>query len=253
MEIGAPFMEFRGKRVLVTGGTRGVGRATVEEFLRAGARVAVNGSTAASVENTLAHLGLSEKLIPAPGDIGTVDGCRQAVAAAASALGGIDILVNNAGINRDGPLLEMSEDDWDRVLDVNLKGPMLLTQLAAKIMKRDHGGRIINIAAVTGVDARKNAVNYCCSKAGLLMLTKCSALELAPDIQVNAIALGFVRSELAEQLYSAAQLSAIVNETPVRRMAESREVADLVMFLASGKAAFITGQTIIFDGGRIMR
>jgi 3-oxoacyl-[acyl-carrier protein] reductase len=130
---------------------------------------------------------------------------------------------------------------------------MLLTQLAAKIMNRDHGGRIINIAAVTGVNARKNAVNYCCSEAGLLMLTRCSALELAPDIQVNAIALGFVRSELAEELYSSAQLSAIVSETPVRRMVEPREVADLVMYLASEKAAFVTGQTIIFDGGRIMR
>ena len=246
-------MKFDGKRVLVTGGTRGVGRATVDEFLRAGARIAVNGSSASSVESTLAQLGPSEKLVPAPGDVGTIDGCRQAVAAAVAALGGIDILVNNAGINRDGPLLEMSEEDWDRVLDVNLKGPMLLTQLAAKIMKRDHGGRIINIAAVTAVDARKNAVNYCCSKAGLLMLTKCSALELAPDIQVNAIALGFVRSELAEELYSATQLSAIVDETPVGRMAELREVADLVMFLASEKAAFLTGQTIIFDGGRIMR
>lgn len=246
-------MEFHEKRVLVTGGTRGVGRATVEEFLKAGARVAVNGNSVASVENALAQFGHSKNAIAAPGDVGTFDGCRHAIGAVITAFGGIDILVNNAGINRDGPFLEMSEVDWDRVLDVNLKGPMLLTQLAAKAMKQDHGGRIINIAAVTGVEARKNAVNYCCSKAGLLMLTKCSALELAPDIQVNAIALGFVRSLLAENVYSAEQLSAIVDETPVRRMAELREVADLVMFLASKRAAFITGQTIIFDGGRIMR
>jgi NAD(P)-dependent dehydrogenase (short-subunit alcohol dehydrogenase family) len=246
-------MEFEGKRVLVTGGTRGVGRATVEAFLNAGARVAVNGSSRASVEGAMPQFERPGNVVPAPGDVGTADGCRSAVDAAVVAFGGLDILVNNAGINRDGPLLEMSEENWDRVLDVNLKGPMLLTQLAAKVMRRNPEGRIINVAAVTGVQARKNAVNYCCSKAGLLMLTKCAALELAPDVQVNAIALGFVRSDLVEEVYTAEQLSAIVGETPVGRMAEIREVADLVMFLASERAAFITGQTLIFDGGRIMR
>jgi acetoacetyl-CoA reductase/3-oxoacyl-[acyl-carrier protein] reductase len=130
---------------------------------------------------------------------------------------------------------------------------MLLTQLAGKAMIEGTGGQIVNIAAVTGVQARANAVNYCCSKAGLLMLTKCAALELAPSVRVNAIALGFVHSKLVEEIYSDEQLADIVAQTPVRRMAEPREVADLVLFLASEKSGFITGQTIIQDGGRIMR
>jgi NAD(P)-dependent dehydrogenase (short-subunit alcohol dehydrogenase family) len=246
-------MEFEGKRALVTGGTRGVGRSIVEEFLKAGARVAINGISGASVDKALAQLAGSGKTVPAPGDLGTAEGCRQTVEATLDGLGGIDVLVNNAGINRDGPLLDMSEDDWDQVLNVNLKGPMLLTQLAGKAMLEDAGGQIVNISAVTGVRARANAVNYCCSKAGLLMLTKCAALELAPSVRVNAIALGFVHSKLAEEIYSDEQLADIVAETPVRRMAEPREVADLVLFLASEKSAFMTGQTIIQDGGRIMR
>jgi NAD(P)-dependent dehydrogenase (short-subunit alcohol dehydrogenase family) len=246
-------MEFEGKRVLVTGGTRGVGRSIVEEFLKAGARVAINGTSGASVDKALAQLGGSGKVVPAPGDLGTIEGCRRTVDATLDGLGGIDVLVNNAGVNRDGPLLDMSEDDWDQVLNVNLKGPMLLTQLAGKAMIEGTGGQIVNIAAVTGVQARANAVNYCCSKAGLLMLTKCAALELAPSVRVNAIALGFVHSKLVEEIYSDEQLADIVAQTPVRRMAEPREVADLVLFLASEKSGFITGQTIIFDGGRVMR
>jgi NAD(P)-dependent dehydrogenase (short-subunit alcohol dehydrogenase family) len=246
-------MEFEGKRVLVTGGTRGVGRSIVEEFLKAGARVAVNGASGASVDKALAQLGGTDSAVPAPGDIGTAEGCRRTVDATLDGLGGIDVLVNNAGVNRDGPLLDMSEDDWDQVLNVNLKGPMLLTQMAGKAMIEGTGGQIVNIAAVTGVRARANAVNYCCSKAGLLMLTKCAAIELAPKVRVNAIALGFVHSKLVEEIYNDEQLAEIVAETPVRRMAEPREVADLVLFLASEKSGFITGQTIIFDGGRVMR
>ena len=246
-------MEFEGKRVLVTGGTRGVGRAIAEEFLKVGARVAINGTSSASVDKALAKLGGAGNVVPAPGDLGTLEGCRRTVDATLDGLGGIDVLVNNAGVNRDGPLLDMSEDDWDQVLNVNLKGPLLLTQLAGKAMLEDAGGQIVNIAAVTGVQARANAVNYCCSKAGLLMLTKCAALELAPSVRVNAIALGFVHSKLVEEIYSDEQLADIVAETPVRRMAEPREVADLVLFLASERSAFMTGQTIILDGGRIMR
>jgi 3-oxoacyl-[acyl-carrier protein] reductase len=161
-------MEFEEKRILVTGGTRGVGRSIVEEFLKAGARVAVNGASEASVDKALAQLGRSGKVVRAPGDLGTAEGCRRTVDATLDGLGGIDVLVNNAGVNRDGPLLDMSEADWDQVLNVNLKGPMLLTQLAGKAMIEGTGGQIVNIAAVTGVQARANAVNYCCSKAGLL-------------------------------------------------------------------------------------
>ena len=246
-------MDLDGQRVLVTGGTRGVGYAIAEEFLKEGARVAVNGTSQASTSDAIAQLESAGEVVAAPGDLGTAQGCRRAMEATLDGLGGIDVLVNNAGINRDGALLDMAEEDWDDVLNVNLKGPMLLTQLAGKAMNEGDGGRIVNIAAVTGVRARANAVNYCCSKAGMLMLTKCAAIELGPKVRINAIALGFVHSKLAEEIYSDEQLADIVAETPVRRMAEPREVADLVLFLASERSAFITGQTIIQDGGRIMR
>ncbi len=246
-------MDCEGQRVLVTGGTRGIGYAIAEDFLKEGARVAVNGASEASTSDAVAQLGGTGEVVAAPGDLGTTEGCRRAMEATLDGLGGIDVLVNNAGINRDSPLLDMAEEDWDDVLNVNLKGPMLLTQLAGKAMLGSGGGQIINISAVTGVRARANAVNYCCSKAGLLMLTKCAAIELGPKVRVNGIALGFVHSKLAEEIYSGEQLADIVAETPARRMAEPREVADLVLFLASRKSDFITGQTIIQDGGRIMR
>lgn len=246
-------MDFMGRRVLVTGGTRGVGRAIVEAFLSAGARVAVNGSAPANVEAALSELDAGDAAIAAPGDVGTAEGCRQTMQAAVEGLGGLDVLVNNAGINRDGPLLNMSEADWDAVLDVNLKGPFLLTQQAAKAMLADAGGCIVNIAAITAVDARKDAANYCSAKAGLLMLTKCAALELAPKIRVNAVGLGFVNSPLVEELYGPDRMAAAVETTPLRRMAEFTEIADLVLFLASDRSAFMTGQTIMFDGGRVMR
>jgi NAD(P)-dependent dehydrogenase (short-subunit alcohol dehydrogenase family) len=244
---------FAGKSVLVTGATRGIGREIVTAFLKAGAQVAVNGTTEQSVARALAERGPDEPLVAAPGDIGTVDGCRQTVEAAFEAFGKIDVLVNNAGINRDAPFLEIREEDWDSVMNVNLKGPFLLTQLVGRRMLETGGGSIVNVDAVTGVQARKNAANFCCSKAGLLMLTKCAALELAPTVPVNAIGLGFVRSELVAEVFNPDQLAGVIEETPLKRMAEIPEVADLVFYLASDRASFMTGQTIVFDGGRIMR
>ncbi|MGF1609190.1 MAG: SDR family NAD(P)-dependent oxidoreductase, partial [Kiloniellales bacterium] len=196
-------MDFTGKRVLETGGTRGVGRAIVEAFLAAGARVAVNGTSQQSVDTALAQLASGDAVVAAPGDLGMAAGCRQTMDAALQGLGGLDVLVNNAGINRDGPLLAMSEDEWDSVLAVNLKAPFLLTQQAGQAMLENGGGCIVNIAALTGLEGRKDAVNYCCAKAGLLMLTKCAALELGPTVRVNAVGLGFVESPLVEELYGA--------------------------------------------------
>lgn len=246
-------MDFTDKRVLVTGGTRGVGRAIVEAFLARGARVAVNGTTRQGVEAALAELGAGDAAVAAPGDLGTAAGCHATFEAAVGGLGGLDVLVNNAGINRDGPLLEMSEADWDDVLDVNLKGPFLLTQKAGRTMLGGDGGCVVNIAALTAVEGRADAVNYCCSKAGMLMLTKCAALELGPKVRVNAVGLGFVESPLVEELYGTERMAEIAASTPLARMAAPAEIADLVLFLASDRAAFMTGQTVIFDGGRVMR
>ncbi len=175
------------------------------------------------------------------------------MAPALDAFGAIDILVNNAGINADGPLLELAEADWDAVVGVNLKGAFLCTQAAGRAMTAAGRGHIVNISAYTGIDAREGAANYCVSKAGLNMLTKCAALELAPDVRVNGLAIGFIRSALVEDVFSAEQIAAVVDQTPLARLGEFEEITAAVKFLASDASSFITGQTIVIDGGRIMR
>ena len=167
--------------------------------------------------------------------------------------GGIDILVNNAGLSIDKPFLELSEQDFDAVYGVNLKGPFLLSQEVARRMLAADGGVIVNVSANTSFAGRANAANYLSTKAGLNMLTKCMALELGPMIRVNGIGLGFVDSELVQQLYSADAIREVEATTPLRRMTSAEETADFILLLASEQTAFVTGQTIVFDGGRVMR
>ena len=247
--------EFDGKTVVITGAGRGIGRRLAVDFAAAGARVVVNYAASAdgardTVEEIAAGGG---EAIAYRADVADAAAVNAMFDAALEAFGSIDVLVNNAGLNIDKPFLELGEDDWDRVCDVNLKGPFLCCQAAGRAMMAARRGRIVNISAVTAVDARRNAANYCSSKAGLNMLTKCLALELAPHVAVNCLALGFIESAIVRELHTDDQLAAVVGETPLGRMGTYDDVSRAVRYLASDSAAFITGQTIILDGGRVMR
>ncbi len=210
-----------------------------------------SGEAAAAVADEIHAAG--GDAIPYQADVSQFADVARMMAAALDAFGRIDILVNNAGINADGPLLELAEADWDAVVGVNLKGAFLCTQAAGRAMTAAGRGHIVNISAFTGIDARQGAANYCVSKAGLNMLTRCAALELAPAVRVNGLALGFIRSTLVEDVFSAKQIAAVVDQTPLARLGEFEEVTAAVKFLASDASSFITGQTIVIDGGRIMR
>lgn len=248
-------MDFAGKTVLITGGGRGIGRTLARDFAARGASVVVNYAASADGADRTVHdiETAGGRAIAAQADIADVAAVNAMFDAARDAFGRVEILVNNAGINIDKPFLELSETDWDRVMDVNLKGPFLCSQAAGRDMVKNGFGRIVNISAVTAIDARLNAANYCSSKAGLNMLTKCMALELAPHVAVNAIALGFIDSPIVRELYTDEQLAAVVGETPLATMGTHNHISDLVRYLALGGADFMTGQTIILDGGRVMR
>lgn len=247
--------EFMDKTVLITGAGRGIGRQIALDFGGEGAKVCVNyahsAAEARSVVSEIENAGGSAMSCRADiTDSAQVNAMTNAIM---EAFGGIDILVNNAGLNRDGPFLDMAEADWDRVCAVNLKGPFLVSQAVARRMMTGEGGVIINISATTTTQGRANAANYCASKAGLNMLTKCMALELGPKIRVNGIGLGFVDSPLIRDVFTEEELTQVIDGTPLRRMTTIEETASFIKLLASRSTSFITGQTIMFDGGRNMR
>ena len=247
--------EFAGKTVLITGAGRGIGRQTALSFGADGANLCVNyAHSAAEAEQTVAEIETcGGKAIACKADISDSSDVNAMVAATIDAFGSIDILVNNAGLSIDGPFLEMQEQDWDRVYEVNLKGPFLVSQAVARHMITTKGGVIVNISATTTTFGRPNAANYCSTKAGLNMLTKCMALELGPSIRVNGVGLGFVDSPLVHELYSKEQVSQVVEGTPLKRMTTYEETALFIKLLASDSTSFVTGQTVMFDGGRNMR
>jgi 3-oxoacyl-[acyl-carrier protein] reductase len=247
--------EFTNKSVLITGAGRGVGRETALAFGADGAQVCVNyANSAAEAEQTVQQIeAAGGKAIACQADITDSAQVNAMVAAMLDAFGSIDILVNNAGLSLDGPFIDMTEEDWDRVNAVNLKGPFLVSQAVARQMQANNGGVIVNISATTTTHGRPNAANYCASKAGLNMLTKCMALELGPNIRVNGLGLGFVDSPLVRELYSDDQVQQVVESTPLQRMTTYAETAAFIKLLASESTSFVTGQTIMFDGGRNMR
>jgi len=249
-------MDFTGKRVLVTGGTRGIGRATVEGFLAAGGRVAVNGSTAETAGRAVAELDAGDNAFAVPGDIGTVAGCRATVGAAIERLGGLDVLVNNAGAAEGRALADCDEAQWDRIVDTNLKGTFFCIQAAAPALKEARGC-IVNIGSILGVRGSGHYSSiYCASKGGVVNLTRDLAIELGPEIRVNCLCPGAIDTEMLQGL--GARLGdgdiekgyqVLSAKAPLRRVARPQEMANAVLYLASDLASFVTGSIHLADAG----
>lgn len=255
-----PF-DFAGRRVLVTGGSRGIGRATAAAFLRAGARVAVNGSTAASTEAGMATLGATGLsalggmgLVAAPGDVSTAAGCRAVVGAALAGLGGLDILVNSAGVGASGPIDDTDEAAWDRIVDVNLKGTFFCIRHALGAL-RDSGGNVVNLASDAGLIGEAGLSAYCAAKGGVVNLTRALALELAPAVRVNCVCPGYVDTDMVRRdgieraEDPAAAERALAERAPLRRIGRPDEIATAILYLASEDARFVTGAALQIDGG----
>ena len=242
-----------GKTAIVTGGTRGIGAAVAALLAEHGAAVVVSGRDAARLQNAVQELeerGASVHGVVA--DAAKREDADRLVEAAKERYGRLDLLVNNAGITRDGLLIRMKDDDWDRVMEVNLRGAFLMTRAAAKLMVRQRSGRIINIASAAGAMGNPGQANYSAAKAGLIGFTKATARELAHwGVLVNAVAPGLIETDMAAAIPAEAR-EALLAQVPLKRIGSAREVAEMVGFLAGDGAAYVTGQVFHVNGGLYM-
>jgi len=240
---------------VVTGASRGIGRAIALELAHRGASVVVNYNTSADAANEVVEAIQQEggRAIAVQADIGDLDQATRLIQTAIDTFDGIDILVNNAGTTRDQLLMLMSEEDWDVVLRTNLKGVFNCCKAAARKMMRQRSGRIVTISSVSGIAGQGGQTNYAASKAGAIGFTKSLAKELGPrNITVNAVAPGFVLTDLTADLSEDLKQQAI-EATPLGRMGQPEEIARAVAFLASDLASFITGEVLTVDGGLVMQ
>jgi 3-oxoacyl-[acyl-carrier protein] reductase len=238
---------------LVTGSGRGIGRAIALALAEAGANLVINDVDAASGEATVADLQALGREAMFHG-ANVVDGAEveAMVEAIMERFGRLDLLVNNAGVTRDGLLLRMKDDQWDLVLDVNLKGAFHCTRAAARPMMKARGGRIINIASVAGITGNAGQANYSASKGGLIALTKTTALELAGrGVNCNAVAPGFIETAMTQQLSEEVR-AGWLERIPLGRGGTPEDVAAAVVFLAGPASSYMTGQVLVVDGGLVM-
>lgn len=242
-----------GRVVIVTGGSRGIGRAVAHSLAEAGASVVVSGRDAGRLEAAARELeGLGVPVLGVVADVGRREDVDRLVGQSKERFGRIDVVVNNAGITRDTLLVRMKDEDWDEVLDVNLRGAFLVMRAAAKVMMRQRGGRIINIASAAGAMGNPGQANYSAAKAGLIGLTKAAARELARwGILVNAVAPGLIDTDMAAAIPPEAR-DALLAQVPLGRMGSAREVGEVVRFLAGDGATYVTGQVIHVNGGLYM-
>lgn len=243
-------IDLTGQTAFVTGSTRGIGRAIAEGLYAAGAAVAVVGRDADRAAAVAAELGARAAGFGC--DVADQAQVEAAIGAAEGALGPVTILVNNAGLTRDNLLLRLSAEDWDAVLDANLKGAFHTTRAVIKGMMKRRGGRIINITSVVGLTGNKGQANYAASKAGLIGFTKSVAKEYASrGILVNCIAPGFIETDMTRALPGEAR-DALLGQIALGRLGQPADIANAVLFLASDLAGYVTGQVLIVDGGMVV-
>ena len=247
-------MKLEGRTALITGAGRGIGRATAIRLARDGAAIAINfkGNAAAADEAKQLVERAGGKATLVQGDV-SADGEADEIVKQALAYGGgrLDILVNNAGITRDNLLVRMSAQDWDEVLDLNLRGAFLVTKAAMRPMMKQRSGRIVNVSSVAGVVGNAGQANYASAKAGLIGFTKTVAREMASrNITCNAVAPGFVPTDLTSDLLRQME-DTILKQIPLGRFGTVEDVANAIAFLVSDEASYITGQVLVVDGGMV--
>jgi 3-oxoacyl-[acyl-carrier protein] reductase len=243
-------IDLSGRTALVTGSTRGIGRGIAESLAACGARVAVVGRDIERAED--AASAISPRARGFACDVADIASVTTLVEAVEKEFGAIDILVNNAGLTRDNILFRLKDDDWDAVLDANLRGAFVAIRAASRGMMKRRWGRIINIASIVGIVGNKGQANYAASKAGLIALTKTVAKELASrNILSNVVAPGFIETDMTAAMTDEAKKT-LYSQIPLERLGTPKDVAGVVTFLASEYASYITGQVFVVDGGMVM-
>lgn len=242
------------KTVFVTGASRGIGKEVALKFAENGYDVIINyvseKTNVEELEKEFKEKGVDTLILKA--DVSNADEVQNVVNKAIEKFGKIDVLVNNAGITKDNLLMRMSEEEFDKVIEINLKGTYLVTKAVTKYMMKKRSGSIVNLSSVVGVAGNAGQCNYSASKAGVIGFTKSIAKELASrNIRANAVAPGFIETDMTSVLSDAVKES-IHNQIPLKRMGSSKEVAELIYFLGSEKSSYITGQVINIDGGMLM-
>ena len=242
-----------GKTAVVTGAGQGIGRAIALRLAANGANIVVSDVVEETARQVVGEVeALGREAIPVVCDVRELDQCQALMKQSIERFGRIDVLVNNAGVTRDGLLMRMSEDDWDFVLAVNLKGTFNCCKSVVRTMMKQRAGRIVNIASVVGLIGNAGQVNYSASKAGVIGLTKTLAKEFAPrGVTVNAVAPGFITTAMTDKLSDEAR-DALKQHIPLQELGQPDHVADAVLFLASDLSSYVTGETIRVDGGMAM-
>ena len=247
-------MSLTGKTAIITGGSRGIGKAVCLELARRGCNIVLSfaGNTAAADQTVAECQALGVQALAVQGNVADANAVKALFDAALKQFGAVDILVNNAGITRDNLLMLLKEEDFDAVVDTNLKGTFLCMKAAVRPMMKQRHGRIISLSSVVGLHGNAGQVNYAATKAGVIGMTKSLAKELAGrNITVNAVAPGFIDTDMTAVLPEKAK-EAILASIPMARLGAAEDVANAVAFLASDEAGYITGQVLAVDGGMSM-
>lgn len=242
--------DLTGKTALVTGASGGIGAEIARALHARGATLGLSGTRQEALESLAAELGIRVHVLPA--DLSRPEEAARLITEAEAAMGQVDILVNNAGLTKDGLVLRMSDDDWEKVISVDLAAPFRLTRAALKFMLRRRAGRIINIGSIVGTTGNPGQANYCAAKAGLVGLTKSLAQEVASrGITVNLVAPGFIETPMTDALTDA-QRTDLSAKIPLGRLGSPRDIAAAVVYLAADEAGWVTGATLHVNGGMAM-